>query len=197
MRSSIIIATVAIAGILTLQSTASWACSRPNFTSAERQILPTTRINQRLLSQAITKETNYYRCTRNMRALANDSSLIAAARIHSRNMARRNELSHVLPVSGSQTMKQRFERSNVVVKKVRAENIGTEYRLDFGTGVFLINDRKNCRFTYRATRQPIPQHTYASLAQNVVKRWWESKGHRVNILNRHVKRVGRFESLFT
>ncbi len=190
VRIRIIMSSVVIAGVLALQSSAGWACSRPSFTKAELKALPTSRINQRVLSQAITKETNYYRCTRGMRPLANDVKLISAARSHSRNMVRMNKLSHILPVSGSRTMKQRFERANVEVKKVRAENIGTEYRLVFGTGVFLIADQKNCKFTYRATRKPIPRHNYGSFARSVVKRWWDSRDHRKNILNRHIKRVG-------
>lgn len=190
MRNRVLFCTVLVSGLLALNSQAAWACARPNFSSSELKAVPTSKINQRLLSQAITKETNYYRCTRGMRPLSNDTKLVAAARSHSRNMARMENLSHVLPISGSRTMKQRFERANVTVKKVRAENIGTEYRLVFGTGVFLINDRKTCNFSYRATRERIPQHSYATLARSVVKRWWESKSHRQNILNRHVKRIG-------
>jgi uncharacterized protein YkwD len=187
---SIFAVPVVVATVLVGSSSHAAACARPNFSSAELKAIPTSGINQRVLSRAITKETNYYRCKRGMGPLANDNRLVSAAQTHSRNMARLKKLSHVLPISGSKTLKQRFVRADVVVKKVRAENIGTEYRLKFGTGVFIINDRQNCRFTYRASRKPIPQHSYASLAHSVVKRWWESKSHRKNILNRHVKRVG-------
>jgi uncharacterized protein YkwD len=166
------------------------ACSPPTFSTAERKPIPTRNINQSVLSKAITKQTNYYRCKRGLPALRHDNSLRKAAGIHARNMARLQRMSHVLPVNGSQTMKQRFSAANVRVKKVRAENIAVEYRLAFGTGVFLIHDAGRCQFTYRASGKPIPQHSYGSLARSVVQRWYDSKGHRANILNRHATRVG-------
>ena len=76
------------------------------------------------------------------------------------------------------------------MKKIRAANVGTEYRMKFGTDVFLVNDALRCKFTYRDTLQPVPPHSYGSLAQSLVKNLWESSSHRRNILNSQVRRIG-------
>ena len=143
-----------------------------------------------MLSKAIAEQTNYYRCAHGLRPLSFDPNLKIAAEIHAGNMAHLNTLGHVLPVSGYRNMAQRFRAANVQVSRIRAENVGTEYRLAFGTGAFLVKDAKLCSFTYRASRKPIPRHSYGSLAQSIVKRWWDSYGHRRNILDRRVKRIG-------
>lgn len=166
------------------------ACQPPSFTKAERKAIPTSNIDQDLLSKAITKQTNYFRCQRGLRPLIHDPALKSAADVHARNMARLNRLSHELPVSGAQTLKQRFGRANVKVKRVRAENIGTEFRMALASRMFLTDDAKTCRFRYFDNRERVPQHSYGSLAQSMVVRWYESKGHRANILNRSVKRMG-------
>lgn len=166
------------------------ACQPPSFTKAERKPIPTSNIDQDLLSKAITKQTNYFRCKRGLGPLGHDPALKSAADVHARNMARLNRLSHDLPVSGARTLKQRFGTANVKVKRVRAENIGTEFRMVLGSRMFLTDDAKTCRFRYFDNRQPVPQHSYGSLAQSIVVRWYESKGHRANMLNRSVSRMG-------
>lgn len=170
--------------------TAKTACTPPSFTQEERQTIPTSRINQRILSNAVVKETNYYRCRKGLRPLREDPRLIEAAEIHANNMARLNTLSHNLPVAGMRTLSQRFNAANVDVRRVRAANVGTEYRMAFGTGAFRINDAPNCRFVYSDTRRSIPPHSYGSLARSLVKNLYDSSSHRRNILNRQVQRIG-------
>lgn len=188
--------TIALWGALTvsvmfLQAHAGHAaCTQPSFTAAEKKAIPTRNINQAVLSRAIMKQTNYYRCRRGLAPLKYDVRLKRVAEIQARNMARLKTMSHVLPVRGTGELTGRFEAADVRVKHIRAENISTEYRLAFGTGVYLIDDAPNCRFTYRASGQPIPPHSYGSLARSVVKRWWGSSGHRANMLNRQVERMG-------
>lgn len=184
--AAIILAAATIGGA----ATAKAACTPPNFTSEERRTIPTTRINQSILSKAVVKETNYYRCLKGLKPLAEDPSLIAAAEIHANNMARLNKLSHNLPVAGMRTLSQRFSAANVKVQKVRAANVGTEYRMVFGTGAFKINDVPNCQFTYSDSRRSIPPHSYGSLARSLVKNLYDSSSHRRNILNRQIRRIG-------
>lgn len=166
------------------------ACEPPAFTKPERKAIPTSNIDQDLLSKAIAKQTNYFRCKRGLHALVHDPALKSAADIHARNMAKMNELSHELPVFGARTLKQRFRTANVKVKRVRAENIGTEFRMALSSRMFLTDDLKTCRFRYFESRQPVPQHSYGSLARSIVERWYASKYHRDNMLNRSIKRVG-------
>lgn len=176
--------------VISQSGAAQAACETPTYTAAERQIVPTENIDQVLLSKAIAKQTNYYRCARGLQPLAFDPSLKSAAEIHAGNMARLKRLSHVLPVSGNRNMKERFEAANVQVSRIRAENVGIEYRLAFGTGPLLVKDAKKCAFAYRVSQEPVPRHSYGSLAASIVKRWWDSYAHRLNILDRRVKRIG-------
>jgi uncharacterized protein YkwD len=166
------------------------ACKPPSFTNSERKAIPTRNIDQDLLSKAITKQTNYFRCKRGLKPLVYDPALKSAADIHARNMARLEELSHELPVFGARTVKQRFSTAKVKVKRVRAENIGTEFRMVIGSRMFITDDAKACRLRYYDSRKPVPQHSYGSLAQSMVQRWNGSKEHRAIMLNRNIRRVG-------
>lgn len=185
----LLVALAAAAFIAQVQSGHA-ACTPPSFTPEEQKPIPTANINQVVLSTAIVKQTNYYRCQRGLKPLDHDPRLISAAEIHASNMARLNRLSHTLPISGERTLRQRFSAADVDVKKIRAENVGTEYRMAFGTDVFMINDAPNCKFTNRETLKPIPVHSYGSLAHSLVKNLWNSSSHRKNILNRKASRVG-------
>lgn len=188
-RKTLLVALAATAFIVQAQASRA-DCTPPIPTAEERRAIPTTNINQAILSNAIVKQTNYYRCLRGLRALEPDPNLIAAAEIHAGNMARLNRLSHTLPISGARNLKDRFRAAGVDVTRMRAENVGTEYRMVFGLAPFLIRDADRCQFAYLATQQPIPAHTYGSLAQSLVKNLWESPSHRRNILNRQVDRIG-------
>lgn len=188
-KSSLWLALAVTAWIAQAQSGQA-ACTPPAFTKPERKAIPTKNIDQALLSKAITKQTNYFRCKRGLKPLIYDPALKSAADIHARNMARLQRLSHELPVSGARTVKQRFSKAKVKAKRVRAENIGTEFRMVIGSRMFLTDDAKTCRFRYFDTRKSVPQHSYGSLAQSIVQRWHTSKGHRAIMLNRNVTRVG-------
>ena len=47
-----------------------------------------------------------------------------------------------------------------------------------------------CHFTYGDTREPVPIHTYASLAEQVVNRWLKSPKHRASLLSPNYRRLG-------
>lgn len=171
-------------------SSQATACTPPTFTAEEQVTIPTENIDQTLLSYAITKQTNYYRCQRGLKALDNDTRLVFAAQLQAENMARLKILSHTLPVSGMRSVADRFKAAHVKVRRVRAENVGTEYRMLFGTAAFRIDDAPNCRFTNIETRKPISVHSYGSLAQSAVRNLWNSPSHRKNILNAQINRIG-------
>ena len=189
VRKTLLVALAATAFIVQAQESRA-DCATPTPTAAERRPIPKTDINQAVLSNAIAKQTNYYRCLRGLKALSPDPKLIVAAEIHAGNMARLNRLSHTLPISGARNLKDRFRAAGVDVARMRAENVGTEYRMVFGLAPFLVRNADRCQFAYVATQQPIPAHTYGSLAQSLVKNLWESPSHRRNILNRQVDRIG-------
>ena len=63
-----------------------------------------------------------------------------------------------------------------------AENIAMDkvYRL-LGRPISMAH--QGCSFTYGDTNEPVPIHTYASLAQEVVARWLASPKHRASLLS--------------
>ncbi len=190
LRKRQLLIVLAAAVTITQVNPVTASCAPPSFTVAENKEVPTKRIDQKLLSKAVAKQTNFYRCQRGLKALDHDPRLTSAASIHSKNMAQIKMLEHELPISRNRTLAERFKSASVKVKKIRAENIGTEFRLVIASRVFLVDDASQCRFIYRDTGKVIPVHSYGSLAQSIVKNWWNSPKHRTNMLNKQIKRIG-------
>ncbi len=143
--------------------------------------------NMALFSAAVRYYTNVERCRRGLAPLAGDANLLRAAMAHSNNMARSNNMSHTLNIAGQRTMVDRM-RSFGVSYRTAAENIAQEFLLLMNGRPF-IPSSNSCQLVYADTRQPIPQHSYNSLAQSVVARWMASSGHRNNILNSRMTRM--------
>ena len=103
-------------------------------------------------------------------------------------MARLKTHSHVLPVRGERELTQRLKRQSVSFR-LAAENIAMDkvYRL---LGRPISMNSSGCNFTYGDTREPVPKHTYASLAEQVVNRWLASPGHRKSLLSTRFQRLG-------
>ena len=78
-------------------------------------------------------------------------------------MARLRTHSHVLPVRGQKDLSQRMHRQSLEFRKA-AENIAMDkvYRL---LGRPISMSSRGCSFVYDDTREPVPMHTYASLAR--------------------------------
>ena len=113
---------------------------------------------------------------------------LARAADHARNMARLRTHSHVLPVRGQRDLSQRIHRQSLQFRQA-AENIAMDkvYRL-LGRPISVAHE--GCRFTYGDTREPVPPHTYASLASEVVDRWLASPKHRASLLSKTYQRLG-------
>jgi uncharacterized protein YkwD len=103
-------------------------------------------------------------------------------------MARLRTHSHVLKVRGQANLSQRIHRQSLAFR-LAAENIAMDkvYRL-LGRPIALKSE--GCRFTYDDTKQPVPIHTYASLAEQVVARWLASPKHRASLLSPSYRRLG-------
>ncbi len=167
---------------------AAQSCARDLPKTAQKSIVPAGKINQTLLSQAVRAEVNYHRCRAGLPAVARaGKGLAREAYGHSTWMAKRQTLSHQSSVSGRATLKQRFRASGL---KVRAgsENIGMVHRYRVDNRRFQIVDARQCKFRL-SNGQPLPPHTYASLARQIVDLWMKSPGHRKNILDRRVTKV--------
>lgn len=144
--------------------------------------------DQALFGEAVLLYSNQARRLRGRAPLAPDAGLGRAAADHARNMARLRTHSHVLPVRGQQDLAQRIRRQSLDFRQA-AENIAMDkvYRL-LGRPIAAAHD--GCAFVYGDTREPVPAHTYASLANQAVSRWLASPKHRASLLSGSYRRLG-------
>ena len=183
--SSRVIAILAAIAISFVATTDASACSRDISSSAAKSVVPAGRINQKLLDDAVRVEVNYHRCRAGLSPLGSaGASLAKQARMHSRWMAKSQQLTHRSTVPGKATLRQRVNASGVDYR-VGSENIGMVHRYRIDNRRFRILSSRECKFaTYEG--QSLPAHSYASLARHIVNLWMNSPGHRRNILDRQV-----------
>ncbi len=146
------------------------------------------RLDQNLFNEAVLLFSNSIRKQNGRAPLAADSNLAKAASDHAKNMARLRQHSHELPVRGQRNLSQRIKRQQVKFR-MAGENIAMDkvYRL---LGRPISASYSGCNFTYGDTKEPVPRHTYASLAQQVVNRWMASPKHRKSLLSKDFRRIG-------
>ncbi len=187
MRSKVAVILAGAMLLLTLPAAAE-ACTRNVSNTAAKTVVPSSRINQKLLNDAVRAEVNYHRCRAGLSALSSAGSpLTAEARKHSQWMAKRQQLTHRSTVAGRASLKQRIKASGVSFK-MGSENIGMVHRYQLDNQRFKIVDPNQCKFS-TMQGQPLPAHSYATLARHIVNLWMNSPGHRKNILDRRAKKV--------
>ena len=144
--------------------------------------------DQALFNEAVLYFSNAARRQHGRAPLQQDAGLSRAAVDHAGNMARLKTHSHVLPVRGQKKLDQRMHRQSVQFRTA-AENIAMNkvYRL---LGRPIATGGQGCRFAYADTREPVPIHTYASLAEQAVARWLASPKHRASLLSPTYRRLG-------
>ncbi|MFO1106910.1 MAG: CAP domain-containing protein [Amaricoccus sp.] len=146
------------------------------------------RIDEVKFSEAVLIYSNAARRAHGLPPLAADGRLTNAAVGHAQNMARLRIHSHILPVRGQADLKQRIDRQSVQYRTA-GENIAMNkvYRL---VGRPIAIGGQGCSFTYGDTRQPVPIHSYATLAEDAVDRWLASPKHRASLLSPVFRRLG-------
>ncbi|MEM6539388.1 MAG: CAP domain-containing protein [Pseudomonadota bacterium] len=187
MKSTFAVFLTGAALLLTLPVAAE-ACTRIVSKAAAQTVVPASRINQKMLNEAVRAEVNFHRCRAGLSGLSNAGAPLAKeARGHSRWMAQSQQLTHRSTVPGRSSLRQRIKASGVQFR-VGLENIGMVHRYQIDNRRFKIVDSNQCKFTtYQG--QSLPAHSYASLARHIVDLWMNSPGHRRNILDRQAKRV--------
>lgn len=137
---------------------------------------------------AVLHHVNRARAAHGRKPLRADPRLSRAASDHAANMAELGIHSHRLPVRGQRRLTERMERQGVRYR-VAGENIGMEkvFRL---AGRPIALRTQGCRFTYADTRESVPPHDIASLAEAAVARWMASPKHRASILRPDFRRTG-------
>ena len=178
-----------LAGALALFGAgATVACTLSVPAEAARRAVPAGNLDLSLLDAAVRAELNHARCRNGLPALrAAGAALTRTAAAHSRWMISARSLTHRSNVSGRRTASERIRASGIRLR-AGSENVGyvSRYRID---GLrFRILDASSCSFaTYGG--EPLPAHSYASLAKAIVTTLMASSGHRRNILDRRVNRV--------
>lgn len=152
------------------------------------QPIPVQAIDHALFDAAVRHYSNIARRQFDRPPLDHDPRLTRAATQHARNMAQLKTHSHQLPIRGQSRLVQRMDRQSVRYRTA-GENIAKDkvYRL---LGRPISTASRGCRFIYGDTRQPVPPHTYASLAEQVVTRWMNSPEHRAALLSPNFGRIG-------
>ena len=180
---------VLIGAATVVSATGAEACSRNVSAKATNSIVPSDRIDQSLLSAAVRVETNFHRCRAGLSKLKEaPKGMSKQSLIHSSWMAKTHNLDHKNTVRGSKSLQQRVKSAGVRKVRAGAENIGMVHRYQIDNKHFKILNSSACEFsTYEG--QPLPAHTYATLARHIVDLWMNSPGHRKNILNKSVKQV--------
>jgi uncharacterized protein YkwD len=164
------------------------ACGRALPAGADAVIEAGAKIDQDRIDAAIRAEVNHHRCKAGLSGLAAAKGLRRVAGTHAGWMARTGDLSHRSTVAGQTTTLTRLKASGLRFR-AGSENIGylARYRIDGAP--FRIRDAASCGFADPSGR-PIPPHSYASLAQQIVGLWMQSPTHRRNILDPRVSKVG-------
>jgi len=161
------------------------ACSRTVSQKATKTLVPAERIDQALLENAIRDEVNFHRCRAGLRSVGDaGKALSKQAETHSLWMAKTGTLSHKSTLRGAATLQQRVKNAKLKVR-TGSENIGAVHRYQIDGQRFRILNSNTCEFATHAG-QPLPAHSYASLARHIVSLWMGSRGHRKNILDKRV-----------
>lgn len=167
--------------------TAHAACPAPLQGSSYDRQINSGSVNQDLFNRAVLYYTNKIRCRRGLPLFESTRDVKSAANTQARNMTRTRTYSHNLNVSGARDLRERM-RAQTRNFRTAGENIAKNF-------VYVLNGRPyipadNCAFRYLSNRQPVPIHTYRTLAQELVKSWETSRDHLRNIINRRYTRMG-------
>lgn len=143
-------------------------------------------INQSLFSELVLYHTNVERCRRNLPPVQLARGPITAATTAATVMASTRTYSHNLNRRGAQNLSERLHSAGARFR-TGGENIAKNF-------FYVLNGRPyiggGCNFRYQANGQPVPRHSYASLAAETFNSWMQSAGHRENILNRRYRNMG-------
>jgi uncharacterized protein YkwD len=151
-------------------------------------VVPLDAPDQALFGEAVLRYSNAARQAAGRKPLRLDPALTRAAGDHARNMARLRVHAHVLPVRGQQDLRERMHRRALSFRHA-AENIARDKALRL-LGRPIAAAHAGCSFTYGDTGAPVPRHSYASLAEQVVRRWLASPRHRASLLSSDFSRLG-------
>jgi len=136
------------------------------------------------LELKIHEETNKIRAQLNLNVLSFDEELRNIARYHSKDMAINNYFDHISP--DGETLKDRFIKFNFTCKIV-VDNYVYEGAENLFLG-YIYKSYSYEKLTHRILRYDF--YGIDEFAREVVKSWYESEGHRKNMLFEYWKKEG-------
>lgn len=176
---------------LTLTTSASasqGSCGTQLTRIANSRMVSAESLDQNLFNTAVFYYVNIERCNRGLSPLRSDNKLIRATSQHSRHMASNAYVSHKSQQSGYRNLQDRLSKARVNYR-VAGENVIKSFVFAFNRQA-VGGDRANCQFSYASNGNPVPRHTYDTLAKGMVALWMSSSTHRKNILHRDFRRAG-------
>ena len=184
--------------ILTIVPISIYSQSEDFYTLTIDNFRTDTRFNEEIdivnpdikrLNAAIFFVTNEIRVKKNLPFLTYQYQLEQMAENYSNEMVKYNFFSHNHKKSKKlYTPKERAEESGIPNPFI-AENIIEGYLLQYKDNSKVLVDGPGI-FKDAGTKKRILPHTYLSLADDLVDRWMQSKGHRENILSKDAKQLG-------
>jgi uncharacterized protein YkwD len=176
-------------------SAADWQAMKP----ADFAALPAVQarvdfadFNEDLMAAAIFHATNRVRVQLGLTPFAHLPALDRAAAQKASIGILQGQLTHENPLPLTATPADRVRAAGVDYRAV-AENIAQQSLLDLPPGVTEVGVRQRGGHNefYRVdTKQPVTLQSYAAFADNVVRAWMNSPGHRANLVNPEFTALG-------
>ncbi|MCW7480374.1 CAP domain-containing protein [Leptospira kanakyensis] len=155
------------------------------------------KVDYPLLNAAIFYVSSKERKNLGLRPFKYSEKCEQAAFGHAQDMVTYDFYSHTSTVNGKETLRDRLDLVGIT-DTYSAENIINSFGIQYqgGRAVFTPAQNGGAFFSYTKAGAPIPNHTYLSLAKAVVETWFNSPGHRKNILNPEFSYMGAGTSFY-
>jgi uncharacterized protein YkwD len=173
--------------------------TRDEFLKLERldEQIDFTAIDYALVQAAVFHLTNQERVQAGSEPLTYFRGLEQAAMAHSHAMKERGFYSHRSPVAGMERVPDRYAAFGFSAGGW-GENINLIHGIEYQSGRGVYSPAQNGGyFSYEYRGDPIPPRTYLRLAEEAVRSWMASSGHRRNILNPSFRYLGVGAAHFT
>jgi len=148
-------------------------------------------IDYPLLHASILFITNEMRIQYKLPALPFALELERSAFNHSKNMVQYKFFSHTDPHNSNRSRTEDRARLAGISNPYLAENIAESFAIQYKAGVSVSPiDSQQGTFSYSRGGSQIPNLTYLSAGEAVIKQWMNSPGHRANILSVKALSIG-------
>lgn len=151
--------------------------------------------NAEILNAAVFFATNEIRKKHKLPQLKYNASLGVSATMHSTDMAKGNFFDH----TNNKNKKHKEPEDRALLADIKnphiAENIIEGFLLVYTSGDVVISGEPGV-FYKNENYIPIPFRSYLELADELLRQWMDSEGHRDNILSKDAVELGCGSALF-